>query len=676
MLIHEVSLRNIRSYEDFTINFAEGITLLSGDIGSGKSTILQSIEFSLFGIQRGGLEGESLLRHGSDEGIVSVLYTINNREVRVTRTLKRTSLGVRQTDGLLSIDGAVESLTAQELKARILVLLGYPEQLLTKSKGLIFRHTVYTPQEEMKHILFMGTEERLNTLRILFGIEKYRTIKENTQLLLRELRSQERTLLVSATQVPALEREQELAAQDVEKSKALVSAAEASAKEATAAVYTVRQAANAARAAWEQALALETQRTTLTQRIKELERSIRNTEEDIGRIDQYLVLPLEPVTDMTHLIDENRTALDAMQEQLLSATRELAELRGKHKLLAEQEHRITAMDACPMCKQAVTPEHKHHVHVAAEASRSEYDSRIAHLAQHEAQLRLSQQKLQHEAQRMNEQQKRFASYQKEVLVRREQEHNRARLVTRREGLTQELTQTQTTLSHLAPVDAAVQTAYTAAQTKLAAAEQRMHEQLAQLGSAREEHSRRASQLQLTADRLSQAKQSQQQIVRIQTLRQWLDDHFLELMTVVERHVLASIHAEFRELFQQWFSRLIEDETISVSLGEQFEPLVTQNGYDASLEQLSGGEKTAVALSYRLSLYRVVSDFIATVNTKDLLILDEPTDGFSTEQLDRVRDVLRELGCSQIILVSHETQMESGADQVIRVTKALHRSSAA
>jgi exonuclease SbcC len=134
-----------------------------------------------------------------------------------------------------------------------------------------------------------------------------------------------------------------------------------------------------------------------------------------------------------------------------------------------------------------------------------------------------------------------------------------------------------------------------------------------------------------------------------------------------------LHAEFSELFTTLFTKLVEDESIAVGLGESFEPLITQNGYDAALEQLSGGEKTAVALSYRLGLYKVISEFVTTIATRDLLILDEPTDGFSTEQLHRVRDVLRELGCRQILLVSHEQQMEGACDHVIRITKRLHRS---
>ena len=54
-----------------------------------------------------------------------------------------------------------------------------------------------------------------------------------------------------------------------------------------------------------------------------------------------------------------------------------------------------------------------------------------------------------------------------------------------------------------------------------------------------------------------------------------------------------------------------------------------------------------------------------------IILDEPTDGFSAEQLDRVRDVLDQIGVKQVILVSHESKIESFVDYVIRIEKEEH-----
>ncbi|HYB03810.1 MAG TPA: SbcC/MukB-like Walker B domain-containing protein, partial [Nitrososphaerales archaeon] len=97
------------------------------------------------------------------------------------------------------------------------------------------------------------------------------------------------------------------------------------------------------------------------------------------------------------------------------------------------------------------------------------------------------------------------------------------------------------------------------------------------------------------------------------------------------------------------------------------PVVQQDGIDQDVGYLSGGEKTSIALAYRLALNAVVRR-VSTGMKSNLLILDEPTDGFSKEQLSKVREILDELQSPQIILVSHERELESFADQVIRVTK--------
>jgi len=53
MILKKITLNNIRSYEHQEVEFTEGSTLLSGDIGSGKTSILLGIEFALFGLQPG-----------------------------------------------------------------------------------------------------------------------------------------------------------------------------------------------------------------------------------------------------------------------------------------------------------------------------------------------------------------------------------------------------------------------------------------------------------------------------------------------------------------------------------------------------------------------------------------------------------------------------------------------
>ena len=71
------------------------------------------------------------------------------------------------------------------------------------------------------------------------------------------------------------------------------------------------------------------------------------------------------------------------------------------------------------------------------------------------------------------------------------------------------------------------------------------------------------------------------------------------------------------------------------------------------------------------IFVVINKMIDTIQTKDILILDEPTDGFSTDQLDKLRNVLNELKLNQIIIVSHEQKMDAYVDNIIRMHKDNH-----
>ncbi|NYT18662.1 MAG: SMC family ATPase, partial [Methanobacteriales archaeon] len=113
--------------------------------------------------------------------------------------------------------------------------------------------------------------------------------------------------------------------------------------------------------------------------------------------------------------------------------------------------------------------------------------------------------------------------------------------------------------------------------------------------------------------------------------------------------------------------LVDDPDKNALINEDFTPIVEQGGYEQEIDYLSGGEKTSVALAYRLALNSIVQR-VSTGIKSDVLILDEPTDGFSKEQLIKLREILEELECPQIIIVSHEKELESFADQMFRIEK--------
>jgi DNA repair protein SbcC/Rad50 len=152
---------------------------------------------------------------------------------------------------------------------------------------------------------------------------------------------------------------------------------------------------------------------------------------------------------------------------------------------------------------------------------------------------------------------------------------------------------------------------------------------------------------------------------------WLDQHFIPSIEQIESQVLITIKEEFSKLFQKWFYLLIEVGDIDVEIDEFFTPIVNQNGYRLEVDSLSGGEKTSIALAYRLALNEIIRRMIMLDD--NLLILDEPTDGFSKEQLIQIKHVLEELSASQVIVVSHEKELEGFVETIFRVVKESEKS---
>lgn len=150
-------------------------------------------------------------------------------------------------------------------------------------------------------------------------------------------------------------------------------------------------------------------------------------------------------------------------------------------------------------------------------------------------------------------------------------------------------------------------------------------------------------------------------------QRWIREIFIPAMEDVERTVLEMRRVEFNDSFRRWFFTLVDDSTKSARIDEDFTPVVEQDGYVQDLEYLSGGERSAVALSYRLSLNRVVREALIGED-ENLLILDEPTEGFSSEQIQRFPEILNQTGSEQVIIVSHEQDIESLADFTVKIVK--------
>lgn len=92
-MLREISIKNFAIIDDLRIEFDQGLNLLTGETGSGKSIIIEAL-----GILLGGRSNKNLIRHGMDVAYLEALFFIDGS----TRDLID-KLGYLEEDNILII---------------------------------------------------------------------------------------------------------------------------------------------------------------------------------------------------------------------------------------------------------------------------------------------------------------------------------------------------------------------------------------------------------------------------------------------------------------------------------------------------------------------------------------------------------------------------------------------
>ena len=685
MIINSIKLENIRSYLNETVQFPEGNVLLAGDIGSGKSTILLALEFALFGLSKGILSGEALLRKGKREGSVEINLNIEGKQHIIKRTLKSVSGKVGQSSGYIISDDVKKEGTAQELKSQILSLLNYPKELLTK-KSLIFRYTIYTPQEAMKKILLDDKEARLDTLRKVFQFDKYKKIRENTLVYIKHLREKLNLYKGQAEGIEdkkaELENKQQELKQLTENKNNLLPKIKSEKDTLIALKNKVQEMEKNLEKYHKIKKDLSVNETSLKEKIVQREKNndeLESIQLEMQKV-RYKLSNMQlkkPVTEILQLKQE----LMKKEHLFSQANNELQQLHGKKQHLEANKQNIMVLDECPTCRQPVTDEHKKEINLVTNASLDNISKNIdlskTKKSKYENEMKELKEKI--ESAQKQEHEYNIALKEEEHLTRNTTEkQDRINMINKLQAqLKQEIGMINTNimelsneLSLIANVNL-LEEQIQKEKSLLEEQQQSVHTLELQVATIQQDIKNREEVVNHLVKEVEKKEKARQNLQKVQQYHTWLNDFFIQLMSTMEKHVMLQVHSEFNTLFQEWFSVLLPDENISIRLDDEFTPVIEQNGYEVELDNMSGGEKTAVSLAYRLALNKVINNLIQNINTKDLLILDEPTDGFSTEQLDRMREVLDQLGLKQVVIVSHENKIESFVENTIRIEKNEH-----
>lgn len=689
MRIESITIENIRSHVKTTVRFTEGFNCLVGGLGAGKTSILYAIDFALFG-EPLGKSYEYLLREGADYGRVILKFIEGGKEYTIWRALRKRGDRIsHEPEQLKLYEG--NRLIAEVKNEAVL------EQLksITGLDRDVFRNIIWIRQEKLKEILDMTPGDRQKTMDQLFGISDYEVSWANLRSVQRWYEGELENLRQDPDVVGAREvRERyEEAVRDlvrreaeIEEARRQLVEAEARLKEVSARLeelMELRKRSEELRAKEvelkSRASSLEGVYMRLLNEIKEKRKKISELE---GRLETLLSQESLLRKKLAEMGFQENIALQALQAHINSIIERISAVRGEEegvrseiKRVSQRLSSLAAESKCPLCLQPLQPEYKDELMKRLYDEISGYRQRLNELerkAKDLEQLRSTLFTV-------------FTSLQsiipkKDELIRQIEEEKKAsnRLSDEARVKETELKEVKMQLEKISSETLGFDYA------RLEEAQRQYNEALERYSSLKYRLEALEAQKNEIISRLNNLKwrldMAQKKIERLNKIK--------GILTFIEeaRHAYRSIQPMIRRDFVKYLERIVQqilDELMGsegaqliVSIDESYTPMVRgENGYERGVHNLSGGERTFLAIAYRLGIGQIIMH-LRSGRGLSLLLLDEPTESLGREDgsIDRLAEMLSRLkSIEQIIAVTHSEAFAEKANHVIRVEKREGRS---
>ncbi|MFQ5975495.1 MAG: AAA family ATPase [Candidatus Hydrothermarchaeales archaeon] len=413
MIIEEVKIKNFRSHSLTELEFDEGITVIIGDNGSGKTSILDAINFALFKQRPEKVNMDDMIRRGSEEAKVTVIFHANGRSFKVVRGRRpKKPWG----SALYEVNGSKEILIAEgedEITDEIKKISNLNGEIFTSAiyirQGEIDKLLSATPSARKVHIgKLLGTEDLENAHRhmrdlidiykikiggmqnvyddikkVKGAIEKERSaileLKGELSGVAEKLKKKSQFFEETEQKIELLEFLKDLE-NDVEKNQALKDRLSEKIEELTRYEKILKETKDAHKSYIKIENDIERVKEKRSGLLKYLERDARLKEDldfdnkklkevnsfisnVLGKTSKIFKRKIEAFEELEKLtlegIKKIKTELKEHLKEKEKLTSKIGKLEGKNEEIKRSVEELeTAKDQCPVCNARLTPEHK------------------------------------------------------------------------------------------------------------------------------------------------------------------------------------------------------------------------------------------------------------------------------------------------------------------------------
>jgi exonuclease SbcC len=182
-MINSIELKNWKTHKSTKLKFAKGTNILLGQMGSGKSTVMDAISFALFGtypaIQHRKVAVDEIIMNRPEQenkASVKLEFGIDDTSYVVERSLERSG----STKATISKNGAYMQSQPQRVNEEI-------ERMLKVDYDL-FSRAIYSEQNRLTYFLELRPAERKKQIDQLLGLDKFALAQENSTTLINKIR--------------------------------------------------------------------------------------------------------------------------------------------------------------------------------------------------------------------------------------------------------------------------------------------------------------------------------------------------------------------------------------------------------------------------------------------------------------------------------------------------------
>ena len=349
-MIRSIELVDFLAHSNTKLEFDSGATVFVGDNGSGKSSIIDAITFSLFG-EHTRKNNKGLIRRGANQGFAKIEFSANGKNYQAIRKID--SKGTLTAQFAEDVDGKLIPIAEGERKQFGESMTKHVEEVFAMDFEKLQIASI-VQQGELNSIIKAKPKEFKELLNAIIGIDKLDTALASMRTVQREFRSSiQEKFGYDDTQIQFIENKITEYENESENAQPKLERLAAEKKEQEVLISKLEEQIKNDSTKESQLKDLESRKNEwqeyAMQVIKSIKKEVAEKEE--------IVNECKPCFAISKNRNETESGINKVQAKLSAAESELSDLEKKRIRLEEHEElaeKLVLKDGkCPVCDSSV-----------------------------------------------------------------------------------------------------------------------------------------------------------------------------------------------------------------------------------------------------------------------------------------------------------------------------------